>query len=64
MAGNVKVQVYNIAGKEVAMPVNEYLQVGNYNVRFDAGNLMSGLYFYRMKVDGKIVQTNKMILMK
>lgn len=64
MAGNVKVQVYNLAGKEVSVPVNENLQPGSYNVRFDAGSLPSGVYFYRMNADGRIIQTNKMILMK
>jgi hypothetical protein len=63
MAGMVKVSVYDISGKEVATLVNEKLQPGVYEVRFDAGILPSGIYFYRMQTEN-FTETNSMILLK
>jgi hypothetical protein len=63
MTGRVKVSVYDVSGKEVAVLVNEYLQAGTYEVRFDSGNLPSGIYFYRMEA-GKFTETKKLIILK
>ena len=49
-SGNVKITVFDIAGKEVKVLVNEYLVAGTYNVDFDGSNLASGTYFYKMVV--------------
>ncbi|MFZ5432909.1 MAG: T9SS type A sorting domain-containing protein [Calditrichota bacterium] len=62
-AGNVVVKVFNITGEEVAMLVNESRSAGSYSVAFDATNLPSGLYFYRMEA-GDFSATHKMVLMK
>jgi len=43
--------------------VNEEKQVGTYEVNWDASNLQSGVYFYRLQA-GSFVQTRKMILLK
>ena len=59
----VKINVYNMLGQEIAELVNKELQTGNYEVIFDASNLPSGIYFYRIEADN-FVQTKKMILMK
>jgi 5-hydroxyisourate hydrolase-like protein (transthyretin family) len=59
----VKVSVYDISGREVAVLVNEELKVGVYEVRFDAGDLPNGVYFYRMEAD-KFTETKKLILLK
>lgn len=59
----VKINVYNTIGQEVAQLVNQELHVGNFEVTFDARNLPSGIYFYRLEA-GNFVQTNKMILIK
>jgi hypothetical protein len=63
MAGIVKVSVYDISGKEVATLVNEKLKAGVYSVRFDAGNLPSGIYFYRLQTEN-YTATKKLILLK
>lgn len=51
-SGFVKLTVFDVSGKEVAVLVNENLNAGTYNVDFDASNLASGTYFYRMVVVG------------
>jgi len=50
-------------GNEIAILVNEEKPVGNYEIEFDAMNLPSGIYFYRLQV-GSFVQTKKMILLR
>jgi glucose/arabinose dehydrogenase len=60
-ASNVKLAVYDILGREVAVLVNERQAPGSYSVRFDADGLASGVYFYRIESAG-FVQTRKMII--
>jgi hypothetical protein len=62
-AEKVSVKVFDILGKEVATLVNENKQPGYYEVSFDASNLASGLYFYRIEA-GSFVETKKMMLIK
>ncbi|MFI5237418.1 MAG: FG-GAP-like repeat-containing protein, partial [Ignavibacteriales bacterium] len=59
----VSLKVYNIIGEEVTALVNEIKQPGNYNVTFDAYNLSSGVYFYRIKA-GDFSEVKKMIFNK
>ena len=59
----VRLIVFNTLGQEVKTLVNETKQAGSYRVDFDASNLPSGAYFYRI-IAGDFVQTNKMILVK
>ena len=61
--GMVSLKVYNILGAEVASLVDEVKSVGTYNVRFDAGNLASGIYLYKL-VTPNFIQTKKMLLVK
>ncbi len=64
IAGNVKVKIYDISGKEVDLLVNENLQAGTYQVRFNAGGLSSGIYFYSLIVDDIFISTKKFVLIK
>lgn len=59
----VSVRVYDMLGREVATLVNDVQQAGSYSIAFDASNLSSGIYIYRM-VSGDFVQTRKMTIMK
>jgi photosystem II stability/assembly factor-like uncharacterized protein len=61
--GIVSLTVFDLLGREVAVLVNEKLQPGEYEVRFDAGNLPSGIYFCRLNAGGFNL-TSKIILMK
>jgi hypothetical protein len=62
-AGNVKIVVYDIQGREVQTLVNEKLNAGTYEVKFDASGLTSGVYFYRLVTNG-FTETRKMLLIK
>ncbi len=59
----VRLVVYDIMGREVAVLVNEMLSAGSYRVRFDGSSLSSGIYFYRL-ISGEYTRTNKMLLIK
>ena len=62
-AGNVRLSVYNTVGEEIAVLVNGYSEAGRFNVTFDASNLPSGVYLYKLQ-SANIVQTKKMMLLK
>ena len=60
---SVSLKVYNILGKEAAVLVNKQQQPGTYEVNFDAGNLASGTYFYRLTAGG-YTSVKKMLLLR
>lgn len=62
-SGNVKLAVYDITGKEVAVLLNDFKQAGSYIFSFNGSNLSSGVYFYRI-VSGDFADTKRMILVK
>ncbi len=64
MKSDVTVKVYDAAGREVQTLVNEMLEPGTYQVRFDGSGLSSGLFYYRMTVDGRQAAVKKMIMIK
>jgi Secretion system C-terminal sorting domain len=59
----VILKVFDIVGKELATLINKEQAGGNYEINFDATELTSGIYFYRIQA-GNIVATKKMILLK
>ncbi len=59
----VTLKVYDILGREVAVLVNEEKHAGKYSIEFNAGNLASGVYFYKLKA-GEYTATKKLILLK
>jgi hypothetical protein len=62
-AGDVKLVVFDILGREVATLVNENVKAGTHSVQFDASHLASGVYLYRMTA-GDFTETKKMMLVK
>ncbi|MBN1632710.1 MAG: T9SS type A sorting domain-containing protein [Ignavibacteria bacterium] len=62
-AGFVNLKVYDLSGKETANIINEYKSAGYYTVNFNATGLSSGVYFYRLCVNG-ISFTKKMSVIK
>jgi hypothetical protein len=64
-AAVVSVEVFNVLGQRVATLVNgQQLAAGTHRATFDAGNLSSGVYTTRLTVNGAIVGTRKMMLVK
>lgn len=63
LATLVTIKVYDVLGNEVASLVNERKQPGDYYTIFDAANLPSGIYIYRI-VSGNFQASKKMILLK
>jgi len=61
--GPVKLAVYNILGREVAVLINEAKPAGTHTVNFDASRLTSGIYICRIETAGK-VQSKKLTLLK
>ncbi len=59
----VKITVFDVAGKEVSVLVNERMKAGTYQTDWDAKAYPSGVYFYRMVTDG-YSETRKMMLLK
>ncbi len=62
-SSNVRLSVFDLCGKEVAVLVDGYIKAGNHSVSFSAENLSSGVYYYKIAADG-FSQTRKMILIK
>ena len=61
--GFVTLKVYDVLGNEISKLVNNENQLGRYEVKFDATNLSSGIYFYKLQ-SGAYTETRKMMLMK
>jgi len=62
-AGVVRLTVFNQLGQEVARLVNDSQAIGNYTVTWDAKDASTGLYFYKLEVDG-YSEIGKMLLLK
>ena len=62
-SGNVKLEVYNSLGEEVATLVNKFEEAGNYELTFNASKLSSGIYYYRIECEN-FVQVRKMVLIR
>jgi hypothetical protein len=60
---NVRLAVYDLLGREVAVLVDEQKEPGSYQVRFDASGLSSGMYFCRLQA-GSYTKTRKMLLVR
>ena len=62
-AGIVKLTIFNILGQEIRTLVNGFKEAGVNTINFDASNLNSGMYIYKIEA-GSFVQTRKMTLVK
>ena len=59
----VRLVVYDVLGREITTLVNKEQKPGNYEIKFDASNLTSGLYFYRLSTN-VFSKTRKMIFLQ
>lgn len=59
----VSLKIYDVLGNEVGVLVNREMETGSYEVEFDASEIPSGIYFYRLQAES-FVDTKKMILLR
>lgn len=62
-SANVSLKVFDMLGREIATLVNGYTNAGSHEVTFNASNLSSGIYFYKL-VSGNFTEIKKMMLVK
>ena len=62
-AGDVKLTLFNILGQEIITLINGFKESGFHKINFEAENLNSGLYIYKLE-SASFVQTKKMILLR
>ena len=62
-AGNVSIEVFNVAGQKVGTLANEMMSAGNHSINWDASGYSAGIYFYMVK-SGDFSKTMKMTLLK
>ena len=66
-AGHVRLVVLDLLGREIGVLKNEDQALGRHEVRWNAGRLSSGVYFYRLEVNspsGRYQVTRKMVLLR
>ncbi|MGH2574562.1 MAG: T9SS type A sorting domain-containing protein, partial [Ignavibacteria bacterium] len=61
--GDVKLKVFDVLGREVAVLVNDRLKPGSYEIDWNASGYPSGVYLYKLSA-GEYTETKKMILIK
>jgi photosystem II stability/assembly factor-like uncharacterized protein len=62
-AFDVRLNIFDISGREIQTLLNESLQPGSYEATFNGSNLSSGIYFYKLQ-SGDFIDTKKMLLIK
>ena len=62
-AGNVKLAIYNLLGQEIQTLINGYMESGSHTVNFNAKNLNSGIYLYKLEANS-ITSVKKMTFLK
>ena len=61
---DVKLIVYDMLGREIETLVNESLNTGSYSVNFNGSKYTSGIYFYKLIINGSVADTKKMMMVK
>ena len=62
-SGKVTLTLYNVLGREIKTILNSYQNAGQYEIKFDASGLPSGVYFYKL-TSGSFSDLKKLILVK
>jgi hypothetical protein len=64
-ASNVTIKIHDVAGREIMRLLNsEHLNPGIQKYTFEGSKFASGVYFYSLIVDNKLIDTKKMVLIK
>ncbi len=59
----ISLKVFDVLGREIATLVSKELSIGNHEVQWNAANIPSGMYFYRLQ-SGNRSETKKLVLLK
>jgi len=62
--GNAAIKIYDSKGGEMQILLKEYKLEGEYELKFDAKNYSSGVYYYSLILNNKILKTNRMLLIR
>jgi hypothetical protein len=62
-SGQIRLAIYNTLGQQVAQLFNGHQEAGIHVIRWNAENVASGIYYYRLEADG-FSDTRKMMLLK
>jgi hypothetical protein len=57
-------KIYDMLGREIQTLVSEFQEANIYSIDFNARELSSGIYSYRLQVDNDFVETKKMLLIR
>jgi len=60
----ISIKIYDILGNQVSVLINEKKNAGSYEIEFDGSSFASGIYFYSLYADGKLIDTKRMMLLK
>jgi hypothetical protein len=60
---HVTLEIFDVLGRHVARPVDEFQSAGEYRIGWDGADAPSGMYFYRLTI-GDVTETRKMVLLK
>jgi len=61
---NVTIKVFDVTGKEITTLVNAKQNSGTYETTFNGSNYSSGVYFYSLIIEGSVVDTKRMLMLK
>ena len=61
---NVKLAVFNTKGEQVVTLIDGAFKAGMHSATFNAENLNSGVYYYRLSVDGAVKAVRRMVMVK
>ncbi|HRI86422.1 MAG TPA: T9SS type A sorting domain-containing protein [Ignavibacteria bacterium] len=62
--GYVKISLFDMLGKEIDVLKQVYQNQGRYKLKWNASAFSSGMYFYRLDINGNFIDTKKLILLK
>ncbi|HRJ99361.1 MAG TPA: YCF48-related protein [Ignavibacteria bacterium] len=60
----IRINIIDLSGKEIKTLINKKQNTGNYGIDFDASDLSSGIYFYSLYINNKIMDNKKFVLLK
>ncbi len=62
--GRIELAIYNLRGQKIRTLVDETRPAGHYGLTLNAADLASGLYFYRLKIAGRLVDLDKLVVVR